>query len=91
MLVHDGDAVRGVIALADSPRAESAAVVAELGGIGIESVMLSGDNSIVAESIAGQVGVDQYHGDLLPQDKVDAVEQLAAKHGPGNDGWRRHQ
>jgi len=81
IMVHDGDSVRGVIALADSPREESQAVVAALGEIGIESVMLSGDHSRVAESIAGQVGVDRYYGDLLPQDKVVSVEKLAARHG----------
>ncbi len=81
IMVHDGDTVRGVIALADSPREESPAVVSALGEIGIESVMLSGDNSTVAESIAGHVGVDRFYGDLLPQDKVIAVEKLAAKHG----------
>ena len=81
IMVHDGDSVRGVIALADSPREESPAVVRALGEIGIKSVMLSGDNSTVAESIAGHVGVDRFYGDLLPQDKVVAVEKLAAKHG----------
>ena len=81
IMVHDGDTVRGVIALADAPRAESRAVVSALDEIGIESVMLSGDNSRVAESIAGQVGVDRFYGDLLPQDKVAAVEKLAADHG----------
>ena len=49
-----------MIALADAPREESRAVVSELGEMGIESVMLSGDNSQVAESIAGQVGVDRF-------------------------------
>ena len=81
VMVHDGDAVRGVIALADTPREESRAVVSALSKIGIGSVMLSGDNSRVAESIAAQVGVDQFQGDLLPQDKVIAVEKLTAKHG----------
>ncbi len=81
VLVHDGDAVRGVIALADAPREESRAVVSALSKIGIDSVMLSGDNSQVAESIAAQVGVDHFQGDLLPQDKVIAVEKLAVKHG----------
>ena len=81
IMVHDGDSVRGVIALADAPRVESPAVVAELGDIGIESVMLSGDNSTVAESIAGLVGVEHFYGDLLPQDKVVAVEELLTKHG----------
>ena len=65
----------------DTPREESRAVVSALSKIGIGSVMLSGDNSRVAESIAAQVGVDQFQGDLLPQDKVIAVEKLTAKHG----------
>lgn len=81
VMAHDGDCVRGVIALADAPREESPAVIAALGGIGLESVMLSGDNSRVAESIAGQVGVGRFYGELLPQDKVVAVEKLTAKHG----------
>ena len=81
VMVHDGDAARGVIALADSPREESAQVVSSLGAMGIESVMLSGDNQHVAASIAEQVGVDRFYGELLPADKVDAVEKLATKHG----------
>ena len=81
VMVHDGDVVRGVIALADTAREESSQVVAALGEMGIESVMLSGDNNRVAETIAEQVGVDRFYGELLPQDKVDAVEKLAAHHG----------
>ena len=81
VLVHDGTAVRGVIALADTPREESRSVVASLREMAIESIMLSGDNSRVAESIAQQVGVDRFYGDLLPADKVAAVEQLVAKQG----------
>ena len=80
VMVHDGEAVRGVIALADAAREESAQVVAELGAMGIESVMLSGDNSHVAESIAEQVGVERFYGELLPEDKVTAVENLVARH-----------
>jgi len=81
VMVHDGEVVRGVIALADEAREESAGVIAALGSMGIESVMLSGDNRHVAESIARQVGVDRYYGELLPEDKVAAVEKLTAKHG----------
>ena len=80
VMVHDGEAVRGVIALADTAREESAQVVAELGGMGIESVMLSGDNKHVAESIAEQVGVGRFYGELLPEDKVTAVENLVTRH-----------
>lgn len=81
VMVHDGNAVRGLIALADSAREESPPVVAALAEMGIESVMLSGDNRHVAASIAEQVGVDRFYGELLPEDKVVAVEKLAAKHG----------
>ncbi len=81
VMVHDGDNVRGVIALADVPREESPAVVAALGDMDIHSVMLSGDNNSVAASIAEQVGVDRFYGELLPQDKVMAVEKLLTKHG----------
>ncbi len=81
MMLHDGEMVRGVIALADTAREESAQVVAELGSMGIESVMLSGDNKHVAASIAEQVGVDHFYAELLPADKVAAVENLATKRG----------
>ena len=49
--------------------------------MGIESVMLSGDNRHVAAAIAEQVGVGRFYGELLPEDKLDAVEKLAVKHG----------
>ena len=58
VMVHDGDRVRGVIALADSVREESRRVVSELHGLGLACTMLTGDNSTVAASIAQQVGVD---------------------------------
>ncbi len=80
VMVHDGDQVRGLIALADMPREESKRVVGELRDMGMESVMLTGDNAGVAESIAGQVGVDRFRAGLLPQDKVDAVENLETEY-----------
>lgn len=80
VMVHDGDQVRGVIALTDMPREESRRVVGELREIGMASVMLTGDNETVAESIAGQVGVDRFRAGLLPQDKVDAVENLETEY-----------
>ena len=81
VLVHDGEAVRGVIALADSMRDESPRVVTELREMGISSVMLTGDNDTVARSVAARVGVDDFCAKLLPGDKLDAVENLRAQHG----------
>ena len=46
---------------------------------GIRTVMLSGDKSAVVEAVAKQVGVDEWHGDLLPEDKVTQVERLKAE------------
>ena len=81
VLLHNGESVHGVIALADEARPESRHVVAELSGMGLHSVMLSGDNQRVAQSIARQTGVDDYRGELMPADKVAAVESLAHEGG----------
>ncbi|MCY4071151.1 MAG: heavy metal translocating P-type ATPase [Chloroflexi bacterium] len=80
VMVHDGDQVRGVIALSDVPREESKRVVGELRDMSVASVMLTGDNETVAGSIAGKVGVDRFRAGLLPQDKVNAVENLETEY-----------
>lgn len=80
VMVHDGDQVRGVIALTDMPREESGRVVGELRNMGMASVMLTGDNEIVAKLIAEQVGVDRFRAGLLPEDKVEAVENLETEY-----------
>ncbi len=76
MLLSDGDRVRGFIAVADEARDESAAVVRDLRNLGIQTIMLTGDNAAVAESIGREVGVDDVRAGLLPADKVDAVRRL---------------
>ena len=79
VMVHDGDDVRGLIALADTPRDESRRVVAELREMGIQSMMLTGDNETVAQAVGEQVGVDSIRAELLPQDKVSAIKNLQAR------------
>ena len=79
VMVHDGETVRGLIALADTPRAESRRVVKELREMEIQSVMLTGDNAAAAAVIGEQVGVDQVCAELLPADKVRAVKNLQAE------------
>lgn len=72
----------GVIALADRPRASAAPTIARLHELGIrKTIMLTGDNAAAAEAIARQVGVDEHHAQLLPEDKVDKVRQLAKHYG----------
>ncbi|WP_431282153.1 heavy metal translocating P-type ATPase [Humitalea sp. 24SJ18S-53] len=81
MVVRRGDRVLGVIGLMDTPRPTAAAVIARLRGLGIaRMVMLSGDNPRVAGAVAGQVGLDEAWGDLMPADKVAAIGLLRAGH-----------
>lgn len=73
----------GLIAVADTLRAEARATVARLKQIGIEHVvLLTGDNIHVATAMARELGVDEVHAGLLPEQKVDAIKQLRARYGP---------
>ncbi len=71
----------GIIALADNIRPEAVQAVRELRWLGIETVMISGDNEYTAAAIAGKVGIDHFHSQLLPEDKVEEVETLTKKYG----------
>jgi Cd2+/Zn2+-exporting ATPase len=71
----------GIIALADNIRPEAIQAVKELRRLGIETVMISGDNDYTAAAIAGKVGIDHFHSQLLPEDKVEEVETLTKQYG----------
>ena len=66
----------GVIALADAVRETSAEAVAALHELGVEVVMLSGDNEATAQRIAGQLGIDTVIAEVLPGDKAAKVAEL---------------
>lgn len=69
--------ILGIIAVADTVRPAAAKAIARLKRLGIEQiVMLTGDNSRTAHSIAQQVGVDQVYAELLPEEKVDVIRKL---------------
>ncbi|MEV6617973.1 heavy metal translocating P-type ATPase [Streptomyces sp. NPDC051051] len=74
----DGEA-RGVLTVADAIKATSAEAVAELRRLGLTPVLLTGDNRLVAESVARSVGIDEVIAEVLPQDKVDVVKRLQAQ------------
>jgi Cd2+/Zn2+-exporting ATPase len=66
----------GYILISDRLKAGAAAGIAELKSYGVrQTVMLTGDHKNMAEQIARQCGIDSYHADLLPQDKVDLFEK----------------
>jgi len=82
MIVKRGDRFLGALGVMDTPRPAAAAAVAALRDVGIRrAVMLSGDHQLVAESIARQVGLTDAWGDLMPEDKVAAIERLRAEEG----------
>ena len=81
MVSADGNFL-GTIAVADTVRASSRDAIARLKGLGMRAlVMLTGDNTATAERIAADVGVTDVRAELLPEDKVAAVEALRAEHG----------
>ena len=70
----------GHIVISDVVKPDSKQAVAELKRAGVEkTVMLTGDSSSVAETVAAQLGIDEVHSRLLPADKVERVEQLLAE------------
>ena len=73
--------VLAVLAVADTVRETSRQAVAELKSLGIEPVMLTGDNAKTALAVAGLVGIANAKGELLPQDKLQAIDAMLAR-GP---------
>ncbi len=81
LVARDEQAV-GIISVADRPRPASRDVLDLLRRQGIESlVMLTGDNESTARAIASEIGVDEFRAELLPEDKVTAVDDLRRRYG----------
>jgi Cd2+/Zn2+-exporting ATPase len=81
MLLCDGDRVRGFIAVADAIRSDSQQTIADLKALGSKTIMLTGDNAIVANAVGQDIGVNDIRAGLMPADKVEAVKGLLAEFG----------
>lgn len=82
VVVGREDHVCGFISLSDSIRAGTRSTLDDLRRAGIRQiVMLTGDNRGTAEAIAREAGIDEVRAELLPQDKVRAIEELVGSHG----------
>ncbi|MDO8992835.1 MAG: heavy metal translocating P-type ATPase, partial [Daejeonella sp.] len=82
MLVKRDKDFIGILSLMDVPRKEAKQMLSELTALGIKKmIMLTGDNQQVAEAVAKQIGVTDAWGDLMPEDKVKAVQKLDKSEG----------
>lgn len=71
-----GNTPLALFAVADTVKDTSRAAISELHAMGIKTLMLTGDNAHTADTIASQVGIDQAQGNLLPADKLAAIQAL---------------
>ena len=78
--------VLGLLAIADQVRASGKQAIAELHALGISTLMLTGDNDHTAQAIAAQTGITDVRSQLLPQDKLEAIKQLADQGVTGMTG-----
>jgi len=69
-------AVHGLIVVSDQIKETSAEAISRLRALGLEPVLLTGDNQKVAEAVAAEVGIEKVHAEVMPSDKVDVVTAL---------------
>ncbi|WP_273823302.1 heavy metal translocating P-type ATPase [Pseudomonas asplenii] len=79
VLLLDRSGPLALFAVADTVKDSSREAIRQLHELGIKTLMLTGDNPHTAKAIAAQVGIDEARGDLLPTDKLQAIEALYAK------------
>ena len=79
ILLCDSSGPMALFAVADTVKQTSREAIRELHELGIKTLMLTGDNPHTARAIAAQVGIDEAQGNLLPEDKLKAIEALYAQ------------
>lgn len=79
-LAKSGTAL-AVIAFTDTLRQESSGAIKDLESLGVSTILLTGDNPIAARAVAGEIGIRDVRAGLLPDEKLDAVNQLLKEYG----------
>jgi len=81
IILSDSQHVLAILAVADTVRSTSQSAIKALHQQGIKTCMLTGDNTTTARAIAEQVGVDEIRANILPADKVYAIDELIKRYG----------
>ncbi|PGZ17022.1 heavy metal translocating P-type ATPase [Bacillus cereus] len=79
--LSDDKGILGLIALKDTLRQETIAAIHDLQSIGVEAIMITGDNEQTAKAIATESNIKEYYASCLPETKVDTIKQLKEKYG----------
>ncbi|PFE04573.1 heavy metal translocating P-type ATPase [Bacillus cereus] len=79
--ISDEEGILGIIALKDTLRQETIAAIRDLQSIGVEAIMITGDNEQTAKAIANESNIKEYYASCLPETKVETVKQLKEKYG----------
>ncbi|MCM3271980.1 heavy metal translocating P-type ATPase [Paenibacillus elgii] len=80
VLIQNAAGIAGMIALQDAIRPQARETIAKLKELGVQVVMLTGDQRLTAEAIAREAGIDQVYAGLLPEDKLNIVKTLKEKY-----------
>ncbi|RQG99648.1 heavy metal translocating P-type ATPase [Natrarchaeobius oligotrophus] len=88
VIVGTEDRPLGVVGVADRVRPEAPWAVARLQAQGVRVVMLTGDNEGTARAIANEVGIDEYHAELLPEEKLEWIDRLESEDSDGDEPAR---
>ena len=81
VLLGTSDRIEGLIAISDTVREEAATAVSSIREAGVRTVLLTGDNEGAARTVAQTVGIDEYHAELLPEEKLTHIESIQDSEG----------
>ncbi len=82
ILIGSAQELMGLITIRDIPREGAKGIIDQLKAMGIKVVMLTGDDTLVAEKVAKELGIEEFQARLLPTGKVKAVDQYQQRYGP---------